>query len=206
MKVAIINYKAGNLRNVQKSIQKFGVSADFISNGSDLIYYDAIILPGVGSYFHGMNNLIKSNFKDFIRNQVLIEKKPFLGICLGMQLMGSFGDEGGQSEGLDLIPFKVKKLNSKNLRLPHIGWNDLKKTNHSKILENIPDNSDFYFVHSFVASDIEAKYVCGESYYGSIFPSLIENENIFGVQFHPEKSQKYGLKIIENFLNFSKKN
>lgn len=205
MKVAIVNYKAGNLRNVQKSIQKFGIFAEVVSNGSDLINYDAIILPGVGSYFHGMNNLIRSNFKGFIRKQVLIEKKPFLGICLGMQLMGSFGDEGGKSKGLDLIPFKVKKLDSKNLRLPHIGWNDLKKTNHSKILKNIPDNSDFYFVHSFVASEIDAKYVCGESYYGTSFPSFIEKDNIFGAQFHPEKSQKYGLQIIENFLNFTKK-
>tara|TARA_Y100001978_G_C23567897_1_gene372603 strand:+ start:181 stop:810 length:630 start_codon:yes stop_codon:yes gene_type:complete len=205
MSVAIIDYKAGNLRNVQKSIEKFDVRADIISDGSDLVNYDAIILPGVGSYFHGIRNLTNANFKDTLRKQVLVEKKPLLGICLGMQLMGSYGTEGGESYGLDLIPFKVKKLDSKKLRLPHIGWNDLIKIRDSKILDNIPDKSDFYFVHSYCVSDIDEKYICGKSLYGNSFPALIENENIFGAQFHPEKSQKYGLQIIRNFLEYSKK-
>ena len=206
MKVAIIDYCAGNLRNVQKSIEKFDVVADIISNGSDLMKYDSIILPGVGSYFYGMKNLINLNFKEILRDAVLKEKKPFLGICLGMQLMGSFGEEGGDSEGLNLLPFKVKPFDKRELRLPHIGWNNVKKIKDSEILKNIPDESDFYFVHSFYVSDIAKQNTCGMSNYGINFPAVIEHKNIFGTQFHPEKSQKYGLLIIKNFLDFSRRN
>tara|TARA_A100001388_G_C28771978_1_gene504487 strand:- start:1047 stop:1670 length:624 start_codon:yes stop_codon:yes gene_type:complete len=206
MKVAIIDYNAGNLRNVQKAIERFDVVADIISNGSELIKYDAIVLPGVGSYFHGMKNLVNLNFKEILKEEVLKEKKPFLGICLGMQLMGSFGEEGGNSEGLNLLPFNVKPFDNRKLRLPHIGWNDVKRIKDSVILKNIPDESDFYFVHSFYVSDIAKQNICGTATYGINFPAVIEHKNIFGTQFHPEKSQTYGLLIIKNFLDFSKRN
>ena len=203
MKVAIIDYEAGNLRNVQKAVEKFNIDAEIVSDGKELIHFDSIILPGVGSFYHGMNKLIERNFKKCIREEVLVKKKPFLGICLGMQLMGKKGEEGETCEGLNLLPFEVKQFDDSELRIPHIGWNNLKKNSNSRLLFNIPDNSDFYFVHSYCIDTIEKKYVSGVCEYVIEFVAAIEFENIFGTQFHPEKSQKYGLKIIENFLKIA---
>ncbi len=203
MKVAIIDYEAGNLRNVQKAIEKFNINAEIISDGEELVHYDSIVLPGVGSFYHGMNKLIERNFKKLIREEVLVKKKPFLGICLGMQLMGKKGEEGETCEGLNILPFEVKHFGDTKLRIPHIGWNNIKKNPNSKLLYDIPDNSDFYFVHSYHIDKIEKKYVSGICEYGIEFVAAIESENIFGTQFHPEKSQQYGLKIIENFLKIS---
>ena len=205
MKVAIIDYEAGNLRNVQKAIEKFNYKAEIISDGKDLEFFDSIVLPGVGSYYHGMKKLIERNFKKFLREEVLIKKKPFLGICLGMQLMGSKGEEGEICEGLNLIPFEVKSFNVPKLRIPHIGWNNVKKISNSKLFNEIPDESDFYFVHSYYVDQIEKKYISGICEYGIEFAAAIESGNIYGTQFHPEKSQKYGLQIIENFLKISSK-
>ncbi len=205
MKVAIIDYQAGNLRNVQKAIEKFNVIAEIVSDGKDLKSFDAIVLPGVGSYFYGMKKLIDLKFKDPIREEVLGKKKPFLGICLGMQLIGSKGEEGETCEGLNLIPFEVKPFDFQNLSIPHIGWNNLTQKSKSQLFNNIPDNADFYFVHSFYASKINKKYVSGICNYGINFPASIEFQNIYGTQFHPEKSQKYGLQIIKNFLKISLK-
>ena len=203
MKVAIIDYEAGNLRNVQKAIEKFNIDAEIVSEGRELVNFDSIILPGVGSFYHGMKKLIERDFKQFIREEVLVKKKPFLGICLGMQLMGKKGEEGKTCEGLDLLPFEVKHFGYSKLRIPHIGWNNIEKNPNSKLLYDIPDNSDFYFVHSYRIDKIEKKYVSGICEYGIEFVAAIEFENIFGTQFHPEKSQQYGLKIIENFLKIT---
>ncbi len=203
MKVAIIDYEAGNLRNVQKAIEKFQCKAEIISNGEDLQNFDSIVLPGVGSFYHGMKKLYERNFNKFLKQEVLIKKKPILGICLGMQLIGSKGEEGKICEGLNLIPFEVRSFNVSELRIPHIGWNNVKINSNSKLFKNVPDESDFYFVHSYHVAQIEKKYISGCCEYGIQFPAAIESENIFGTQFHPEKSQKYGLRIIENFLQIS---
>ena len=136
-------------------------------------------------------------------NYARLNKIPFLGICLGMQLMGSKGQEGGICEGLNILPFEVKPFDISELRNPHIGWNNVKKNADSKLLHNVPDQSDFYFVHSYHLDQIEKKYITGVCDYGIEFPAVIEYKNIFGTQFHPEKSQKYGLQIIENFIKIS---
>ena len=195
--IVIIDYGLGNLGSVKNALNKLGVDS-IISNLIKVITAGSgLILPGVGSATEGMKNLRKSGLNKVILKQIKL-KKPILGICLGMQLL-FFLSEEGNTECLNVIEGKVKKFNNK-LKVPQIGWNQVKQK-PSKLFLSIKDKSYFYFVHSYYCQASEEKIIRGSTDYGINFTSVIEDKNIFGVQFHPEKSGENGLKLLKNFVD-----
>jgi len=203
-KIVIINYKMGNLRSVQKAFEKVGCNA-IITNDHDTIKKaDKIVLPGVGAFKDGMKHLKQLDLINILNEEVLINKKPFLGICLGMQLIANKSYENGETRGLGWVNAKVVKFDFsshiKKLKVPHVGWNNINFKNRNILFNNISDNSDFYFVHSYYLETNE-DVVTSITDYGINFVSSINKENIYAFQFHPEKSQVVGLKILENFVN-----
>ena len=202
MTCCIIDYGISNFSSVKNTILTFKddvmISSEFkhIDNASHLI------LPGVGSYGSGMRNLINQNLVDFLHEQVLIKQKPILGICLGMQLFATTGNEGGETKGLGWIKGAVKKIEiSSSLRLPHVGWNDVELIKNSELLKGCNEELVFYFVHSYEFLPLESENIVGTTYYGKKIVSIIEKDNIFATQFHPEKSHVAGRAILSNFLN-----
>lgn len=197
--IAIINYGMGNLRSVQKAFEKLGFYANITSDPKEVLNADAVVLPGVGAFRDAIKQIKALRLHEAIHETVSM-KKPFLGICLGMQLLFTKSYEGGEFEGLGLIEGEVIRF-SHNLRIPHIGWNTIKKTRPNPLLEEIKDGTYFYFVHSYYAKVKNEKDIMAISEYGEDFPALVGKPevNLFGSQFHPEKSQRWGLKIIENF-------
>tara|TARA_B100000963_G_scaffold333081_1_gene325148 strand:+ start:37 stop:672 length:636 start_codon:yes stop_codon:yes gene_type:complete len=209
MKIAIIDYETGNLRSVSKALELASnnvskkLSIEIINSSKYLNNFDKVVLPGQGSFkqcFNSLNSI--QGILDGLSDFVIVQKKPILGICVGMQLFSSFGDEDGGSEGLGWIEGKVKKINVKDLsfKLPHMGWNNIQITANSKLLNGIDNNSHFYFVHSYAFDVNDKTHVSATTNYSTEIVSVIEKENIFGTQFHPEKSQDNGVKILENFV------
>jgi glutamine amidotransferase len=196
--IVIIDYGMGNLRSVQKAFENIGESA-VISNDLSLIQNASkLVLPGVGAFKDAMHNLRELGLIDVLNNEVIRNKKPFLGICLGMQLIATKSYEFGETQGLGWIDAEITRFASTELKIPHVGWNNVKFSNPSPLFKNIPDDSDFYFVHSYYF-DADRTYATGICDYGTEFIASVQHENIFATQFHPEKSQTHGLKIIENF-------
>ena len=193
----------GNSRSVQKSFERNNCHA-VITNDHDLIMNaDKIVLPGVGSFYDGMNELLNLGLIDTLNESVVKNKKPFLGICLGMQLMANLSYENTRTKGLgwidaEIIKFDFGKTN-KILKIPHVGWNNVAFETECVLYDGIPNNSDFYFVHSYHLS-LNEDIATGVTDYGYKFISSIAKDNLFGFQFHPEKSQDVGLKIIKNFI------
>ncbi len=202
--ITIIDYDAGNLRNVQKAVEFLGYSANISNLKNDIKNSDALILPGVGSFKHGIDTLRKLDLVDSIRYEVLENKKPILGICLGMQLFADYGTEGGHNEGLELLRLSINKLDADKfgLRIPHMGWNSVKVNPAARLFADVNPLADFYFVHSFHAVPNDENLVPTLCTYGHEFVAAVEHENIFATQFHPEKSQRYGLQVLSNFLNY----
>lgn len=203
MRVAIVDYRAGNLRNVQKAIERLDRKADVVQRGNELAAADAIVLPGVGAFGHGMEHLAQRGFVDAIRREVLEKGKPILGICLGMHLMGELGFEGGEIRGLGLVSATVPrfKVAAKGIRLPHNGWNSIDISPDTVLFKGVPQGADFYFVHSYHVACDDPTMVAALCTYGYPFPAALERGNIFATQFHPEKSQRHGLRLLENFLS-----
>ena len=201
--VTIINYNAGNLRNVQKVFELHGCLANISSSADDIIKSSGLVLPGVGHFHDGMKNLENLGLVQAIQDVVLIKKIPILGICLGMQLMSLVGYEGGEKSGLSLLQMKCKHLEigDTSLRIPHIGWNSINVNSSSRLLKGVPDKSDFYFVHSYAVQTKDNSLVSSTTNYDKQFISSVEYGNIFATQFHPEKSQKYGQILIKNFID-----
>ena len=209
MKIAIIDYKTGNLKSVSKALELASnnilkkSNIEIINSAKNLNNFDKVVLPGQGSFKQCSQSLNAIHgILDGLTDFVIVKKKPILGICVGMQLFSSFGDEDGGSDGLGWIKGKVKKINLKDLslKLPHMGWNNIKISSNSKLLSGVNNDSHFYFVHSYSFDVDEKKYVSATTNYSSEIVSAIEKENIFGTQFHPEKSQVNGIKILENFV------
>ena len=209
MKIAIIDYETGNLKSVSKALELASNNVlkksniKIINSAKDLNNFDKVVLPGQGSFkqcFQSLNSI--HGILDGLTDFVTVKKKSILGICVGMQLFATFGDEDGGSDGLGWIEGKVKKISLKDLslKLPHMGWNNIKILSNSKLLSGINNDSHFYFVHSYSFDVDEKKYVSATTNYSSEIVSAIEKENIFGTQFHPEKSQANGIKILENFV------
>ena len=201
--VAIIDYGMGNLRSVENACKKLGFKVKIVSIPSELSEYDKLILPGVGSFKKAMKMLNEKNWMIAIKAEVENKKKPILGICLGMQLFASESEEFGYSKGLGIIKGKIKflkNLNCKN-KVPHIGWNSIRIKKKHPFLDKVENDTDFYFVNSYVFLPEEEKLIIAETKYDIEFCSVIAKENVFGVQFHPEKSSKAGRKLLENFLN-----
>ncbi len=198
--IAIVDYGMGNLRSVQKAFEKIGIDC-IITNNHDVIKNALkIVLPGVGAFKDAMNNLAELGLIDLLNQEVLVKKKHFLGICLGMQLIAQKSYEFGETTGLGWIDAEVVKFPQTNLKVPHVGWNNVHFISQSKLFTNIPEDTDFYFVHSYYFQSQE-NVTTAHCEYGIDFSCAIQKENIFAVQFHPEKSQTYGLKLLKNFAN-----
>lgn len=201
--VAIIDYGMCNLDSVARAVEECGGTPLVTNNIHDLEIATHIILPGVGAFPDAMNQIRQLSMDTALREQVLDNKIPFLGICLGMQVMATKGTEGEETEGLGLIEGTVKRLKpeSHDTRIPHIGWNEVHYVRSSPLFEGISTGKDFYFVHSyhFCCSD-ENNIIAWTPYCGG-FTSAISKGNIFGTQFHPEKSQKVGFQVLVNFIS-----
>ncbi len=197
--VVVVDYGLGNLRSVENALAAIGAPYRFARNASEVRAAPKLLLPGVGAYRVGMQNLEQAGLADAIR-AVAAEGIFVLGICLGMQLLLDEGDEGGYAKGLGLIPGKVRKIEpAQGLRIPHMGFNEVRIAYGSPLLADIPDSSDFYFVHSYHAVVAEERDTLATTVHGGEFASVIGRGNVFGTQFHPEKSQGQGLKLLKNF-------
>jgi glutamine amidotransferase len=202
IKIVIIDYGAGNIYSVATAVEALGYKKIKISSDeSDIKNADALILPGVGAFDACIRSL-KSHYLDIILGEeVLVKKKPILGICVGMQLMASYSEENGNHKGLDWIPGRVIRLElPSEYPVPHVGWNDVVVSSGDPIFSNISTASNFYFDHSF-HYECESRYVSASCVYGKNITAAIGKENIHGVQFHPEKSQTNGLKLFRSFFN-----
>lgn len=205
--IAIIDYEMGNLKSISKLLQFLNVKSIITSKNKEILNADGVILPGVGAFGDAMNHLKEKNLIPII-NDIDSENKPLFGICLGQQLLFSKSYEMGEHEGLDLIKgsvisFDLEKVN----KVPQIGWNSVqfKNTDHY-LIQDIPDNSYFYFVHSFYVIPDNKNNILGSTQYGDIeFSSIVFKDNIIGTQFHPEKSSKDGIKMYQNFIEYCKK-
>jgi len=202
--IVIVDYQMGNLRSVQKSFEINGCNA-IISNDQDVIKNaDKIVLPGVGSFKDGMQHLKNLNLIDVLHQEVVQNKKPFLGICLGMHLIANKGYENGDTHGLSWVDAEVVRFDLKseykNLNIPHVGWNEVSYKNYNNLYDGVKDSQNFYFVHSYHFK-VSENVISSTTNYGIDFVSSIQKDNIYAFQFHPEKSQISGLKIINNFIN-----
>ncbi|MCY4351609.1 MAG: imidazole glycerol phosphate synthase subunit HisH [Gemmatimonadetes bacterium] len=195
--IAIVNYGMGNLRSVQKAFEHVGAKAFIVDRPEDINAAERVVLPGVGAFGDAMNNLKTAGLiAPIVR--AISEGRPFLGICLGLQLMFAESEEMGQYRGLDILPGKVKRF-PEGQRVPQIGWNEVRIQRDTSLLDGVPDGSYFYFVHSFFVVSERDEDVVGVTDYGIDYASIAGNDRAFGVQFHPEKSQDAGLKILKNF-------
>ncbi|MEQ9278748.1 MAG: imidazole glycerol phosphate synthase subunit HisH [Balneola sp.] len=200
--IVIIDYHMGNLHSVRKAFKRIGVETKISSNIEDIKNAKKLVLPGVGNFKHGMFKLNELGLIDILNQEVLNNKKPILGICLGMQLFTSFSEEGNV-KGLCWIDATSKKFDfSKNTikaKIPHMGWNTVLKSRESNLLKGINEENFFYFVHSYYVSTNKANEKLAVTKYKIEFTSIVEKENIMGVQFHPEKSHDSGLNLLKNF-------
>lgn len=197
--VVVVDYGMGNLRSVQKGFEKIGAVAVISRDPDEVARADRLVLPGVGAFPECMKNLGRF---DLIEPVVEFVKsgRPFLGICLGLQLLFDESEEFGLHKGLGLIPGTVKAFDrNMGLKIPHMGWNQVRFAKKSPIFEGIEDESFFYFVHSYYVVPTDDSSIAGETEYGIRFTCAISDGNIFAVQFHPEKSQQIGLRILQNF-------
>ncbi len=197
--ITVINLKISNIASVTRALKYLKVEHNVCDKPEGIMSADKLILPGVGSFAEGVLRLRNSGIGLALRKKVMDEKVPILGICLGMQLLASTGEEGGVSEGLGFIKGRVSlhRAGENGFKLPHIGWNDVRFDNF-RVFDSIPDNSCFYFVHSYEMI-VEEPAVCAYSNYGVDFVAAIKKDNILGTQFHPEKSQDFGLMLLKNF-------
>ena len=200
--IGIIDYGLGNLSSVINAFYSINCRAEIFDNPKNIKKYTHLVLPGVGSFEAGINALKIKNWPEAIYEHAEL-KKPLLGICLGMQLLFTKGEEYGVHRGLNLIKGMVKKMElTNNLKLPHVGWNNLVNMKLHPLLEGIKNNLDFYFVHSQVCIPENNNLIFAECNYGKTFAACVSKENIFGTQFHPEKSAPSGIMLLKNFYNW----
>lgn len=202
--IAVVDYGLGNLRSVSKAVEKLGVEVEVTDNPERIEKAGGIILPGVGAFHIGMQNLKRLNLLPVL-SEAISKRTPFLGICLGFQILFSQSEEHGICRGMDIIKGRVKRF-THTFKIPHMGWNQVKQTiDHrpqtTDLFNVVPDNSYFYFVHSYYAEPEDQNVIIATTEYGHEFTSAVNKDNVWGVQFHPEKSGDIGLKILRNFLS-----
>lgn len=199
--ISIIDYGLGNIYSIQNAINAIGFSSKIVNSYKDILESSHLILPGVGSFNHAMEKLQMNNLDEAIKEYVK-RGDHILGICLGMQLMFECGEENEYTEGLGLLEGKVIKFQKKNnFSIPQIQWNQVSKASKSKLMADIEGNNFFYFLHSYYATTSSKEYILGFTNYNEIdYISMVEHNNIMGVQFHPEKSGRIGLQLIKNFI------
>lgn len=200
--IGVLNYGMGNLRSVANALSFLGLDFSIISTREDIRQADKLIVPGVGAFASGMKNLGDFGFIPVLTEEVLKKRKPILGICLGMQLFAERSFEDGETVGLGWVKGEVRKIEPRDpaLKVPHMGWNEGVLEKNSLLFSGIAEHSDFYFVHSYYLA-CGPEIVTMTCEYGMEFPASIEVKNIFGTQFHPEKSQNAGLMLLRNFAN-----
>lgn len=201
MNISIVDYGMGNIKSITSTLKFLGVEEVLVTNNFDeLKCADKLILPGVGSFSKAMSKIVENKLDKKLYELVKLNKKPLLGICLGMQLLCNSSTEDGFSKGLAFINAEVRKFEKINIKIPHVGFNQVIKNNNSILFHNIKNESDFYFTHSYKVSSTENinESICD---YGDSFIAAFEIDNIFATQFHPELSQNNGLILLKNFLN-----
>jgi len=202
--IGIVDYGRGNLRSVEKALEKVGFEAIIMSSPAELSQVNGLILPGVGAFADAMRALSQGGWieplLEFARSG-----RPFLGICLGMQILFETGEEHGEHSGLGLLAGRVVKF-PPGKKIPHMGWNSLQLEQPSYLMEGIPNESYFYFVHSYYAVPSQKQDIAATSDYGIVFPAVVGKDNVWGAQFHPEKSSPWGLQILTNFGKRVKEN
>jgi len=199
--IAIIDYGAGNLRSVVNAVKNLGYQPSITSNPAEVLKAEAVILPGVGAAGSTVTSLRNLGLAEPI-NQYIASGRPFLAVCIGLQVLFSSTDEGGGYNCLGVIPGRVKKL-PPGLKIPHMGWNQVKQKVKHQVFKDIPDEANFYFVHSYYVKPDDKSLIAGETEYGIPFCSVIARNNLVATQFHPEKSGKLGLKMYDNFLKLA---
>lgn len=200
--IGIVDYGMGNLLSVYNAFDYLGADIKICKNPEELMDVTRIVIPGVGAFKDCIDRIVDSGFKEALDEQVLQKGKPILGICLGMQVMATKGLEGSENDGLRWVDATVVKLapNDLRLRVPNIGWNDIRFDPSVFLFKGLPKNADFYHVHSYFMDATDSKDVVATYEYGQTVTAAILKDNIFATQFHPEKSQDHGLKILENFM------
>jgi len=199
--ITIVNYGLGNVGSIFNMLRRIGVKSQITSDPDEIAKAKRIILPGVGHFDRAMGRIDQSGMKEILNQKALKDKVPILGICLGMQLLTRSSEEG-QLPGFGWVPAETVRFRppqDSNLKVPHMGWNLVRRTTPSQLTENFEAEHRFYFVHSFHARVDHERYSILRTEYGYLFDSAIQNENVFGVQFHPEKSHRFGMRILENF-------
>lgn len=201
--IVVIDYGMGNLHSAFKAFEHLGADVLLSGKPEDLRTADKLVLPGVGAFGDGMENLGKRGLAGAMREEVLAKKKPLLGICLGMQLLARDSTELGMHEGLGFIDAHVRKLDVEGfgLKVPHVGWNNVKVKEGAKLFGKVSADPSFYFVHSYAVQCSNPEDVAATCGYGKEFAAALEHGNIFATQFHPEKSQKDGLRVLQNFID-----
>jgi glutamine amidotransferase len=197
--IAVINYGLGNLHSVQKAIAYAGGQAEVTDDPNTILRADKVVLPGVGAFADGMKGLVSRGLVSPLK-QAVLAGKPLLGICLGMQLFFEESEENGRHQGLGLLKGKVIAFDHPGIKIPQIGWNQLNSEKDSWLTEDIQLGSYVYFNHGYYCQPENRSDILATTIYGVRFASAVQRENVLGVQFHPEKSQKIGLKIIQNFV------
>jgi glutamine amidotransferase len=202
MRIAVVDYGMGNLRSVANAFEAVGRPVEIVAKPGQLSGADGIVVPGVGAFGDAMRNLHHRGFVEALEDNVREQGVPFLGLCLGMQLVATDSVEHGDTMGLGWVPGRVVRIepNGVPLRIPHIGWNDVRFTEETRLFADLGESAAFYFVHSYVFRPESPEVASGICEYGGPFAASIETGNIFGTQFHPEKSQHAGLAALRNFV------
>ena len=199
--VAVIDYDAGNLKSVEKALQYLGEEAVITRDSETILKADRVILPGVGAFGDAMGKIRDYGLEEVIR-EVVAKDTPFLGICLGLQLLFESSEESAGVEGLGILKGRIVKLpEDKGLKIPHIGWNSLKFPNSGRLFKGLPEDSYVYFVHSYYLQAEDPSIVTATTEYATLIHASVEKDNVFACQFHPEKSSEVGMQILKNFLS-----
>jgi imidazole glycerol-phosphate synthase subunit HisH len=200
--ITIVDYGVGNIKSFINVYDRLNISVKIAKTCSDLKDAERLILPGVGHFDHAMSELAKSGMREKLDELVLIRKLPVMGVCVGMQIMGNYSEEG-DLEGLKWLDASIKKIDETKInqitRLPHMGWNNASPTKHHDLFNGMEDEPLFYFLHSYYFECNDESNILAETKYGNSFTSVASNENIYGIQFHPEKSHVYGEILLKNF-------
>lgn len=198
--IAVIDYDAGNIKSVEKALLFLGQEVKITRDKDEILHADKVILPGVGSFGDAMSKIHQYGLEEVI-HEVVEKETPFLGICLGLQLLFEKSDETPGVKGLGILKGEIRRIpESSGLKVPHVGWNSLKFHNHGRLFQNLPEDSYVYFVHSYYLKAEDEKCVTATTEYGTCIHASVEKGNVFACQFHPEKSSDVGMQILKNFV------